>query len=90
MKIRILIRRKAGSSFVIDGETYLWNDANDHVCEVKNAEHAKRLLSFDHFVQADSETKDPVEKDSPEGESSATEAKPEKAPRKPRQAKIKA
>lgn len=90
MKIEILIRRKAGSTVVLDGETYLWNDANGHVCEVKNAEHAKRLLSFGHFVQADSAAKDLVEKDSLEGESSETESKPEKAPRKPRQAKVKA
>lgn len=85
MKIRILIRRKAGSSFFIDGETYLWNDANDHVCEVSNAEHAKYLLSFPHYVQAD-----PVGKAVSDPGADAPEVKAEKAPRKPSQAKVKA
>jgi hypothetical protein len=45
MKIESIIRRKAGSSQTIDGITYRWNQANGHVCEVENPEHAKILLS---------------------------------------------
>lgn len=45
MKIRCIIRRKAGSSQTIDGVTYRWNDQNDHVCEVVHEAHAERLLA---------------------------------------------
>jgi hypothetical protein len=45
MKIRCIIRRKAGSSQTIDGVTYRWNDQNDHVCEVANDAHAEKLLA---------------------------------------------
>lgn len=85
MKIEILIRRKAGSTVVLDDETYAWNDANGHVCEVNNAEHAKRLLSFPHFVKAD-----PAGKVVSDPGANAPEVKADKAPRKPRQAKVKA
>lgn len=44
MRIRCIIRRAAGSSQTLDGITYHWNDANDHVCEVENVAHAQRLL----------------------------------------------
>lgn len=44
MRIRCIIRRAAGSSQTLDGITYHWNDANGHVCDVENAEHAQRLL----------------------------------------------
>lgn len=45
MKIESTIRRKAGSSQTIDGVTYHWNEANGHVCEVENPEHAQMLLA---------------------------------------------
>lgn len=45
MKIESVIRRKTGSSQTIGGITYHWNQANGHVCEVDNPEHAKILLS---------------------------------------------
>lgn len=45
MKIKSVIRRKAGSSQTIGGITYHWNEQNGHVCEVEDPEHAEILLS---------------------------------------------
>lgn len=46
MKIKLLIRRVAGSTVELGGVTYAFSDANDHTCEVENEDHARHLLAL--------------------------------------------
>lgn len=46
MKIESIIKRKAGSTVTLGAETYRFNDANEHICEVDNETHAELLLSI--------------------------------------------
>lgn len=50
MKIRLLIRRKDGSSVTLSGTTYRFNDENDHVAIVDDESHAEHLLNIEPRV----------------------------------------
>lgn len=50
MKIRLLIRRKDGSSVKLNGMTYLFNGENDHVANVEDDDHAAHLLGIEPRV----------------------------------------
>lgn len=51
MLIEHKVKRPGGSDHRIDGTTYEFREDKEgrHVCEVKNAEHAKRFLSISTF-----------------------------------------
>lgn len=45
MKIKLLIRRKSGSTVTLCGVNYLFNDANDHTADITDEKHASQLLA---------------------------------------------
>lgn len=69
MKIKLLIRRAAGSTVELDGVAYTFNEANDHTCEVDDENHARRLLEQKPavFVEADAVASKAAEADKPAG-----------------------
>lgn len=62
MKIQLLIRRKAGSTVVAGGTKYVFNDENDHTCEVDDDDLAARLLEQEPrvFVEVEQSKLPPV------------------------------
>jgi hypothetical protein len=44
MKIQLLIRRKHGSTTTLGDKSYVFNDANDHTCEVTDEAHIAWML----------------------------------------------
>jgi hypothetical protein len=47
MKIQLLPRRKNGSTTILDDKSYVFNDANDHTCEVVDEAHIAWMLGPD-------------------------------------------
>lgn len=89
MKIQNLIRRKSGSTTTFGGQSYSFNDENDHTVEVTDRDDLARFLAIptyqavlEHPVEVPA---DPV---APAGDASA-EVKAEKPARKPRNAAAK-
>ena len=87
MNIKLLIRRAAGSTVELGGVTYVFNDANDHACEVENEDHALHLLALKPcvFVAVDQV----IEDEESEGDDQPPVGQdpadiPAKAPRNPR------
>ena len=81
MRIKSIIRRKAGSSQTIDGVTYRWNDANGHVCDVENEAHAALLLAIPSGWVAAEDVQDDADQ--------AVEDAPQEAPKRGRPRKVK-
>jgi len=87
MLIEHKVKRPGGSDHRIDGTTYEFREDKEgrHVCEVKNAEHAKRFLSISTFVKVGGgSTKGAYGKDAGQGnEGNDEQAGEESAPEAP-------
>lgn len=78
MKIRSKIRRKAGTEVKFDDTTYVFNDKNDHTCEVDNTKHAKRFLAIPEGYEPADLPKDDGEEKKPAKKTAAKKQAAEK------------
>jgi len=55
VKIQNLIRRKSGSTTTFGGQSYSFNDENDHTVEVTDESDIERFLAIPTYRAVDSE-----------------------------------
>ncbi|KEP68814.1 hypothetical protein DL1_08485 [Thioclava dalianensis] len=91
MEIRCKIERKGGSLVTLEGANYAFtpNDQGDHVADVKNNSHIKRLLSitegYEVYMPDEAEDQTPAQK--PEAPAAPAQ-KPESVKQEPDPAQI--
>ena len=69
MFIESLIKRKKGSTVTLGQNTYLFNDANNHTCEVVDENHINLLLGIPKGYQAADQAEESTAADDEQTES---------------------
>ena len=80
MKIQNLIRRKSGSTTTFGGESYSFNDENDHTVEVTDESDIERFLAIPTYRAVDGKAAVEVAVESAAPAAPAVPAKPGRKP----------